>query len=196
MIIQKISQNLKNSKLVSIHDNLPYIFVCFMTYNMPTSMKKRRKVPNQKVSRRPKCFSFFFFFLFRQATSNFKIVTLSQWFSYKTAAFYTEQCTSPSLFHNFEVSQGSLNHSLNNYGFISDVILKICMHVHKSLSNETIIIQDCWIRNTVVCMKMESLWYLLLIQCLNRACSITLQPILHTSLRKPMRTGLLLCDRW
>ena len=31
-------------------------------------------------------------------------VTLWWWFSHKTAAFYTEQCTSPSLFHNFEVS--------------------------------------------------------------------------------------------
>jgi len=39
----------------------------------------------------------------------------------------------------------------------------------------------------------ESLWHPLLSQCLNRAWSITLQPILHTSLRKPMRTDLLLC---
>jgi len=36
-----------------------------------------------------------FFFLFA--------LTLSQWFLHKTAAFYTEQCTSPSLLHNFEV---------------------------------------------------------------------------------------------
>ena len=27
-------------------------------------------------------------------------MTLSRWFSHKTAAFYAEQCTSPSLFHN------------------------------------------------------------------------------------------------
>ena len=27
------------------------------------------------------------------------------------------------------------------------------MHAHRSLSNETIIIQDCLIRKTVVCMK-------------------------------------------
>jgi len=32
-------------------------------------------------------------------------VTISQWFSYKTAAFYTEQYTSPSFFYNFEVSR-------------------------------------------------------------------------------------------
>jgi len=29
---------------------------------------------------------------------------------------------------------------------------KTFMHAHQSLSNETIIVQDCWIRNTVVCM--------------------------------------------
>jgi len=48
----------------------------------------------------------------------------------QTAAFYTEQCTSPSLFHNLEVSQGSVNQSLKNYGFTSDTIFKIlvCMH--------------------------------------------------------------------
>ena len=38
-------------------------------------------------------------------------------FSNKTARFYTEQCTSLLLFHNFEVSQGTSNQSLNNYGF-------------------------------------------------------------------------------
>ena len=34
-------------------------------------------------------------------------VNLSRWFTHETAAFYTEQCTTPSLFHNFEVSQGA-----------------------------------------------------------------------------------------
>jgi len=31
-------------------------------------------------------------------------VTLSRWFLHKTAAFFTEQCTSPSLFSRFEVT--------------------------------------------------------------------------------------------
>ena len=33
----KVSQNLKNEngKLVSLYDNLPFIFKCFMTYNAP-----------------------------------------------------------------------------------------------------------------------------------------------------------------
>ena len=49
-------------------------------------------------------------------------VILSQRFLHKTAAFYTEQCTSPSLFHNFEVSQGGSNQSLKSYGFICKAI--------------------------------------------------------------------------
>jgi len=41
--------------------------------------------------------------------------------------------------------------------FISDAMFKTCLHAHKSLSNETIIIVHvCWIRNTIVCMT-ESL---------------------------------------
>jgi len=39
-------------------------------------------------------------------------MTLSQWFSHKTAAFYSKQCTSPSLFYNFDVSRCSSNWSL------------------------------------------------------------------------------------
>ena len=49
------------------------------------------------------------------------------------------------------------------------------------LCNETIIIQDCWIGNTVVYMKTEGLWHPLLTQCLKRAWSVILQPTLHTS---------------
>jgi len=40
MIIQKISQNLKSSQLLSFHDNIPFIFECFITYNTSSSMKK------------------------------------------------------------------------------------------------------------------------------------------------------------
>ena len=40
-IMQKISQNHKYSKLVNLYDYLPFIFECFMTYNMPSSTKKQ-----------------------------------------------------------------------------------------------------------------------------------------------------------
>jgi len=41
----------------------------------------------------------------------------SRWFTHETASFYTEWCTTLTLFHNFEVSQGTHNHSFKNYGF-------------------------------------------------------------------------------
>jgi len=59
-------------------------------------------------------------------------VTLSWWFSHKTAAFFTEQCTSPLLFSRFEVTRGVSNRSPKNYGFLYDAIFL----AHKSLSNE------------------------------------------------------------
>jgi len=55
--------------------------------------------------------------------------------SHETAAFFTEQCTSPSLFHRFEVSRGDSNYSLKNYGFLYAIFFT-CTHAHKSLSNE------------------------------------------------------------
>jgi len=75
-----------------------------------------------------------FFFLSSSSSDGLvqNCMTLSQWFSHKTIAFYTEQCTSPLLFHNFEVSRGGSNRSLKNYGFISYAILKklACMHAN------------------------------------------------------------------
>ena len=160
----------------------------------PVVQKSIAKVPNQKVARRLKCF--------HSSVSSLdglvqNCITLSWWFLHKTAAFYTEQCTSLLLLHNFEVSQGGLNQSLNNYGFYCDAIFFTCIHAHKSLSNETILIQDCWIRNTVVWMKTGRVFA---IHCW---LGIWTEPgqwffsqyCIHL-LRKPVRTDLLLCDRW
>jgi len=52
-------------------------------------------------------------------------------------------------------------------------------------------IEDCWIRNTVLCTDRESLWHPLLIQCLKRAWWFSQYCI--NLLRKLMRTDLLLC---
>jgi len=38
-------------------------------------------------------------------------------FTHEAAAFCMEQSTTPSLFHEFEVSEGTCDHSLKNYGF-------------------------------------------------------------------------------
>jgi len=65
------------------------------------------KVPNQTAAKRPNCF-----FLssdgLAQCCGN-----LLRWFTHETTAFFTEQCTTPSLFHNFEVSQGVVATHLN-----------------------------------------------------------------------------------
>jgi len=63
------------------------------------ALKSITKVPNQKVTRQQKCFSFFFFiffffflfFFFSSSSSSDGLVqicvTLSRWFLHKTAAF-------------------------------------------------------------------------------------------------------------
>jgi len=101
--------------------------------------KSITKVANQKAAKRPKCFSFFFFLLSSDGLAQY-CVNLSRWFTHETAAFYTEQRTTPSLFHNFEVSQGTRSHSLKNYGFqigtpFSLFVLR--MRILRSLSNDT-----------------------------------------------------------
>jgi len=65
-----------------------------------------------------------FFFLLAQYCVN-----LSRWFLHENAAFYTEQCMTPLLFYNFELSQDAYKHPLDNYGFVLDAIFFVCMHV-------------------------------------------------------------------
>jgi len=54
-------------------------------------------VPNQKIAKRLKCFSFFFF---RSASSK-----LQDSLMMALAAFYTEQCATPLLFHNLSLTR-------------------------------------------------------------------------------------------
>ena len=82
----------------------------------PVALKGIAKVPNQKVARRPKCFSFFFFF-FRRASSNLR------------DSFTMVFAQNSSIFHwvvhqpiAFEVTRGDSNRSLKNYGFLYDAI--------------------------------------------------------------------------
>ena len=75
----------------------------FMTNNTPSGVKKHCESTEPESCQMAKMF----FFLLSSSTSSDRVVqncvTLSQWFSHKTAAFYPEQCTSPLLFHNFQV---------------------------------------------------------------------------------------------
>jgi len=73
-------------------------------------------VPNQNVTRWLNCFLSFFFY-FGWASS--KLRDYFTMVSHKTAAFYTEQCTT---FYNFKVSRGTTHWSLKNYGFICDIV--------------------------------------------------------------------------
>ena len=88
------------------------------------ALKSITKAPNQKVARRPKCFSFFFFFFFFfffiRVSSNLRD-SFTMVFA-QNSSIFTEQCTSPSLFSRFEVTRGNSNRSLKNYGFLYDAI--------------------------------------------------------------------------
>jgi len=58
-------------------------------------------------------------------------MNLPQWFTHETVAFCTNQCTTPSLFHNFEVSQDTWNHSLKTMASSLGChfpYLYVCMH--------------------------------------------------------------------
>ena len=99
-----------------------------MTYNTPNSARDHRKSTEPESHQMAKV-------LFFLSSSSDRLVqncvTLSQWFWHKTAAFYTEQFTIPSLFNNSEVSGDGLNQSLKNYDFISDAIFKN-VHMHSN----------------------------------------------------------------
>ena len=126
--------------------------------NTPSGTKKHRKSTEPESRQTEKMF----FFLSSSSSSSSPssssdglvqiCITLSQWFSHKTAAFSTEQCTSPSVFSRFEVSRSSANHSLKNYGFLCDAIFSSHVRLrtnHLAMKCNYYAAQDCWIRNTV-----------------------------------------------
>jgi len=93
-----------------------------MTNNTPSGAMKHHESAELDSHQMAKMF----FFL--SSTSDWLVqncMTLSQWFLNNTAAVYTEQCTTPSLFHNFEVSRASSNCSLKNY-----ISLHLWHHLH------------------------------------------------------------------
>jgi len=68
----------------------------------------------------------------------------------------------PIAFHNFEISWGSSNWSLNNYDFISDAIFKICIH---RLSEQIRDLTLTWNGATVKTGKQ-----VMTLQCIYAAC--------------------------
>ena len=87
-----ISQNLNNSKLISLYDNVRLIYECFITYNMPSGAKKQ-KYQTRKSPDGQNVFFLLLVLLLQMASSI--LHDFHDGFLPKTAALYTEQCTSP-----------------------------------------------------------------------------------------------------
>ena len=105
----KISPNLKNGELISLYDNILFIFECF--HDQQDSQWRKKASRKYSTKQQQKLFFFFFFFFLSSDGLAQYCVNLSRWFTHETAAFSTEQCTTPPLFHNFEASQGACSHS-------------------------------------------------------------------------------------
>jgi len=78
-----------------------------MMKNTPSGAKKHRESTESESCQTAKM-SFFLLSSSSSSSSSDELVqicvTHSRWFSHKTAAFFSEQCTSPSLFSRFEVT--------------------------------------------------------------------------------------------
>ena len=86
--------------------------------------KASQKYQNRNSQNRQKMF----FFLLSSSDGLARYCkNLSQWFTHKTAAYYSEQCT---------VSQGACSHSLKSYGFQFGTPFALCMCTWRSLSND------------------------------------------------------------
>ena len=76
-------------------------------------------------------------------SSSDELVPLQNWgcvtmiFTQNSSIFHWALHQPINFFYSFEVSRGSSNWSLKNYGFICNVIFFFtCTHAHKALSNE------------------------------------------------------------
>ena len=108
----QLNTNLKNSELISLYDSIQFILECFHDQEDSQWHKKAlRKYPTKQQQNGQIVFlSSSFFFLSSDRLAQY-CVNLSCWFTHETAAFSTEQCTTPLLFHNFEASQGARSHT-------------------------------------------------------------------------------------
>jgi len=105
-----------------------------MINKIPSGAEKHHESTEPESAKTTKLFFFLFFFsFFLQTVLVQYCVNLTHWFMHETAAFYTEQCTTPSLFHNFEVSR---SHSLKHYSFQFGMpfSLLVLMHVYLKIT--------------------------------------------------------------
>ena len=103
----QLNTNLKNSELISLYDSIQFILECFHDQEDSQWHKKAlRKYPTKQQQNGQSIF----LPLSSDGLAQY-CVNLSCWFMHEMAAFSTEQCTTPSLFHNFEASQGARSHT-------------------------------------------------------------------------------------
>jgi len=123
----EIQINLKISKTAShtsLYNNVPFIFECFHDQQDSQWRKKASQSTKPRTHKTGQMFFFLLsFFLSSDGVAQY-CMNLSRWFTHETAAFCREQCTTPSLFHNFEVSlvtthsktmASSLGHHFHSY---------------------------------------------------------------------------------
>ena len=139
-------------------------------YNTHSGAKRHREIPNQKVARRQKCFS---------SDGLVQIcVTISRT---KQQHFSPSSAPAHRLFPGLKSHEAIRTAQWRTMASFTTPIFFTCTHAHKSLSNEVIITQDYWIRNTV---GVRGVW---------RKPGLVNDSILH---RKPVSGDLLLCNRW
>ena len=104
-------------------------------------------------SKMSKCFSSSSFFRWLAQVC----MNLSQWFMHETAAFYTEQCTTPSLliFSTLKSLMVLVTTHSENYGCIWDTIFFICMHAQISI-NTILLLKIAEVEMHSVCLGMGS----------------------------------------
>jgi len=129
----KISPNLNNGELILLYDNILFIFECFNDQqDSQWHERALRKYPTKQQQNGQIVFLLLLLLLLSSDRLAQYCVNLSRWFMHETAAFSTEQCMTPSPFHNFEVSQGARSRSLKHYGFQfgTPFSLFVLTHVH------------------------------------------------------------------
>ena len=114
-----------------------------MMNNTPSGAKKHRK--STKPESRMMAKMFFFPSSSSPSSSDRLVhicVTLPQWFSHKTAAFSNEQCTSPSgFFAGLKCDKAVWTAHWGTMASFATTIFFTCMHAHKTLSNEMLLLR-------------------------------------------------------
>ena len=161
-----------------LSDNVPFIFECFMTYKTPSCTKKHRESTELESRQMAKLFFFLLFFFFR---------CILHWALHQ-----------PITFHNLLKSHEAVQTEAVQTGHWRTMASLVTpfLHLHTCAQIITNIIQDFWIRNTVVCMKMGESLSSIIDSAQPASGQWLFSQYCIYLLRKPMRTGLLLCDRW